>query len=304
MHLSTNEENIVLNYYLKPNNEEAFKSYQKALELNPSLNEIFQEYSKIDVAIDPFKTTKTNENDWQKFLDFKKKRNRFVFPSFIKFAAAIIVLFMFSWYFFQQKQEQNQTFTAQHQVLELTLDDGSQVILNAGSTLTIENNFSKDKRKLNFNGEALFKVAKANSEFIIESKKGTVLVTGTEFLFNSQEKNIELYEGSVSYILYQDTISLVAGQAINNGVLLPSQQKIEKPEWLDNSLEFKDMELEKVIQSLSLYSSKEIKCSQDIARWKINLYVDTLNEKRILYLLENSANLKIKETEKYFLLKL
>lgn len=65
---------------------------------------------------------------------------------------------------------------------KLVLADGSQVWLNAGSTLQYPSVFRKDIREVNLEGEAYFKVhADANHPFIVHTPRQDIRVLGTEF---------------------------------------------------------------------------------------------------------------------------
>jgi ferric-dicitrate binding protein FerR (iron transport regulator) len=80
------------------------------------------------------------------------------------------------------------------QMSELTLADGSTVVLNAGSSLTIPADFGKQNRDVQLSGEAHFTVAKdQNSSFKVKSGQQCVTVLGTVF-------NIRAYPGETKMI--------------------------------------------------------------------------------------------------------
>lgn len=84
----------------------------------------------------------------------------------------------------------------------LRLPDGSQVILNAGSKLTISEGFGKTHRNLNLVGEGYFKVSRNKAlPFLVHAGKIDVKALGTEFNVKAypEDKVIEtiLIEGSV-----------------------------------------------------------------------------------------------------------
>ncbi len=63
-----------------------------------------------------------------------------------------------------------------------TLDDGSAVVLNAGSRLTVSRDFGKRERLITLDGEAFFTV-RADSErtFVIRTSRMSITVVGTAF---------------------------------------------------------------------------------------------------------------------------
>ena len=92
---------------------------------------------------------------------------------------------------------------------EVTLPDGSNVLLNAGSTLKYRNDFNSSNRDLSLHGEAYFKVAR-NPElpFYVKAGNINIMAVGTEFNIKAydDEELIEttLVEGKVK-ITMEDT---------------------------------------------------------------------------------------------------
>lgn len=83
----------------------------------------------------------------------------------------------------------------------LTLPDGTNVWLNARTTLRYPTNFAKKERKVYLDGEAYFDVTEnQNMPFVVESGKGAVEVLGTEF-------NVEAYNSLPNY-----EVTLMRGQ--------------------------------------------------------------------------------------------
>ncbi len=72
-----------------------------------------------------------------------------------------------------------QVRTANAEQQEITLPDGSEVILNSASKLKWNKRNFTDKRYLTLTGEAFFDVQKGN-EFVIETKNGEVEILGTQ----------------------------------------------------------------------------------------------------------------------------
>ena len=85
----------------------------------------------------------------------------------------------------------------------VTLPDGTQVWLNARTSLRLSNRFNENERQVQLNGEALFNVAKnQNIPFLVDIKDIQVRVHGTKFNVyaydNKPEATVSLIEGSVS----------------------------------------------------------------------------------------------------------
>lgn len=84
----------------------------------------------------------------------------------------------------------------------IVLPDGSEVWINAGSSLSFPNRFG-DKRMVRLKGEAFFQVKKAATHpFIVSTSYGDVKVTGTSFNIKAFDDDnafeTTLVEGSVS----------------------------------------------------------------------------------------------------------
>jgi len=124
---------------------------------------------------------------------------------------------------------------------QLTLPDGSQVWLNAESSITYPTAFSGSDRKVSITGEAYFEVAKNKSKPFIVSvstagvggpgEAGTgggleIEVLGTHFNVNSYKeeptKNITLLEGSVRLSTLDSRLS--TNNSVHTLILKPGQQ--------------------------------------------------------------------------------
>ena len=104
----------------------------------------------------------------------------------------------------------------------LKLPDGSQIHLNAASTVRFPMEFEAGKRQIAITGEAYIKVsANSNAPFTVSIPGQTIEVLGTEF-------NINCYDS------LQHKVSLVSGKVrVNreneNMELLPGQQVLISP---------------------------------------------------------------------------
>ncbi|MGJ1264829.1 FecR family protein [Sphingobacterium spiritivorum] len=75
-----------------------------------------------------------------------------------------------------------ETMTATSEKIQLTLPDGSSIILNAASTIRYPRNFSPENREIQLEGQAFFDVVSdPDRPFIVYTKDLTVKVLGTSF---------------------------------------------------------------------------------------------------------------------------
>lgn len=124
------------------------------------------------------------------------------------------------------------------EVHEVTLPDGTQVMLNSGSTLLYPDRFTGDTRSVYLIGEANFKVEPDKKHpFIVKANDYQVTALGTEFNVKAYPENSEviatLLEGSVR-VEFNNLISRV--------ILKPNEQLIYNKLTRAHSLQLPDIE--------------------------------------------------------------
>ena len=108
------------------------------------------------------------------------------------------------------------------QRIEVTLQDGTRVCLNAGSSLEFPNVFSKRDRKVRLSGEAMFDVMPdADCPFIVETYGYDVEVFGTRFNVEADAASAEF-----STALLQGSVK-VTDRASGTGFFLVPGEKAE-----------------------------------------------------------------------------
>ncbi len=133
----------------------------------------------------------------------------FVFPSFLKYAAAVVVLIISSMVYFTFDQEEKsqvvETMIVKNNPKgvksQIQLPDGTKVWLNAASSITYLPSFSASARLIQLDGEAYFEVVKdVNRPFRVTSGQLTTTALGTSFNINAYKPNlvkVSLYTGKV-----------------------------------------------------------------------------------------------------------
>jgi len=165
----------------------------------------------------------------------------------------------------------------------LTLSDGSKVILNSGSRLRYAKNFENNRRVVELEGEAFFEVAKDSTRpFQVKTGVVTTTAIGTSFnikAYSGMPIDVSLTTGKVEVeVNFKDkaTISLMPGEAVNIDVENRSSNKVSFNEeqvlaWTQKTIYFSETpfsEIKRVLENwygveIQLYneSSQEIEVS-------------------------------------------
>ena len=150
------------------------------------------------------------------------------------------------------------------QCVNVTLPDGSNIWLNAQTTIQYPVSFNKENRQVKLDGEAYFNVAKDSKRpFIVNTKECSVEVLGTKFnidAYSSRDKfETVLMEGSVKVSMLDDPTQAVSLKPNNkvyrsNGKLLT--QKVSNYElyrWKEGLICFVDEPFKVVMEDFEKF---------------------------------------------------
>jgi transmembrane sensor len=149
----------------------------------------------------------------------------------------------------------------------IVLPDKSTVVLRQNSKIVYPSAFKGEERKIEFSGEAYFVITPDKSKpFVIESRKTTTKVLGTEFNLKSVITDtivrLTVTKGLVSFSIHSaKTASEVKVAAGEVGEVNLAQEKVEKfansdPNflaWKTGKLVFENQELGSAIKTISEY---------------------------------------------------
>jgi len=155
----------------------------------------------------------SKDSDQKRYLSFRSSSIHSGTQKFIRIAAVFLVAGLFgvlsyqSWHPSDQKQQEQvlrQISTDNGQRANLTLADGTEVMLNADSELKLPTKFASDVREVHLDGEAYFKVSENKDKpFLVHSNESTVRVLGTAFSVRAypedQQVQVVVEEGRVSF---------------------------------------------------------------------------------------------------------
>jgi transmembrane sensor len=147
---------------------------------------------------------------------------------------------------------------------QLTLPDGTNVWLNAASSITYPTAFTSNTREVTITGEAYFDVRKNPSKpFIVKTPKEKITVLGTQFNVNAYSDEpvmkITLTQGSV---MVADK-KLKPGQAYVNGSIT-STNIAHDLAWKNGFFAFEDADINTIMRQLSRWYDVQVKYAEEI----------------------------------------
>jgi ferric-dicitrate binding protein FerR (iron transport regulator) len=257
------------------------KELSQWLEVSSANKKHFEEYKRIwDNSQTYISKPETLSDQLQikdriisQLVNEKPERNSLFWLNRVAAILAIPVMLGIGWYIGNSGNKEDiicEVSTPKGHISRCTLADGTEVWLNAGSTLKYPSTMNGNLREVNLDGEAYFKVSKnKHKPFIVNTQLAQVKVLGTVFNLKaySSDKNVEttLEEGSVEFKLNnnpKDPIELKPGEQV---IFNKSDQKLAVNKvdtylhtaWKDGKYVFKDAELKDIITELErLYDVK------------------------------------------------
>ena len=171
-------------------------------------------------------------------------------------AAAVLIFFIF---FRSDSQVVNAGYG---EVAETMLPDGTEVYLNANTTIKYSPKDWENNRQVALEGEAFFKVKKG-SIFTVQTTLGEVAVLGTSFNVYTRDDLFEVkcYEGKVRTSGIEE-VYLTAGKSYREvgGTVEPFEfNLIEEPNWMNNESSFNNSPIRQVLIALSSQYELEFK---------------------------------------------
>ena len=174
------------------------------------------------------------------------------YGKFLRIAAAILVLIAGSYFYLNLSKTSYSSPLAER--TEATLPDNSEVFLNAGSKISFGKKNWENKREIDLEGEAFFKVAKGK-KFTVSTSQGIVSVLGTQFNVEDRKDFFEVscYEGLVQVQFQDIEKQLPAGTSflvIDGKVVESSDPTTPEPSWIKLESSFKGIPLRYVLREL------------------------------------------------------
>lgn len=190
-------------------------------------------------------------------------RPRWVFAG----AALVLLVFLLRLSSFTDAPEMQTAYAPYGKRVQLTLADGSQVELNAGSSLQYPRTRFGDLRRVKLHGEAFFQVQRNDTPFEISTPHATVRVLGTAFQVRTWERATTVFVQSGKVALHSnneggtEAITLAAGQAARCDtmhVLSRVETSQDLLAWREGKLVFHRQPLAEVLRELQRHFNTRI----------------------------------------------
>jgi len=205
------------------------------------------------------------------------------FKGFFLFSAAAIIIICLAIYFLvpsltKTPAQSNQVLVTAYRSLpgerrKVELPDGSVVLLNTNSEVTIKNDFNKTRREVELKGEAFFHVAKdASKPFIVKSNDFSTTAIGTSFYVyarhSDKEYKVDLLEGKVKLNSKINTMFLTPGEeaAANTPGTLFTKSNFDTSnleEWLNGKISFNKTPLNEAVEKLEKWYAVDIEIKKN-----------------------------------------
>jgi ferric-dicitrate binding protein FerR (iron transport regulator) len=160
------------------------------------------------------------------------------------------------------------SISADQNISFVTLEDGTSLWLDEGSSISYSNGFGKDHRNLNLDGKAFFDVHRDESlAFIIASNDIQVAVLGTSFTVDTKDgKNIVAVKtGKVSVKADKEEVILEVDDKViyENNAFTQLKASEEDILWRNKNLSFDNAPLNQVIADINLFHDNKIVLKND-----------------------------------------
>lgn len=189
--------------------------------------------------------------------------------SFVAVLLGLGTSFWFGTKSVEQPQAQMVTVsTPKGQRTNLTLQDGTRVCLNGGSTIIYPTIFDSQSRRVKLTGEAMFDVSSDKEHpFYVETYAATVKVTGTNFdvLADSGRGvfSTALFRGNVSLQINDRAYSMTPGQtAILSGGKLTVTEDTDEDDflWTEGVIAVNDNSFRRIAEKVESAFGVKIRC--------------------------------------------
>ncbi|OGU54233.1 MAG: hypothetical protein A2V66_12300 [Ignavibacteria bacterium RBG_13_36_8] len=212
----------------------------------------------------------------------------------LRYAAVFIILMLLPYFVYQYITSDKSGSTSDWKSLTvaygdqsgITLEDGTKITLDAGSTIQYPEHFPNQNREVKLNGEAFFDVThNPNKPFIVKTNNTKVKVLGTQFNIRSWEENkveVIVADGKVSFSSEKnrsETVILERGFASElspEGIPInPYSIDLDKSfSWMKGEITFSNTKLSEVLNQVERwYDITIILLDSGVGNEKVSVFI-------------------------------
>lgn len=325
----TNKELEIIEQWMgeDPRNKKAIEEYQRIWDTSDRRPDISKEKRGVDGEWDKLKSRLREEGelcgDTQKR---PKEINRLQISAgysatryIMRIAAVLVIAGLLGVLAYQFKpqfepgprdQALREISTEQAQRANTTLGDGTRVLLNADSKMTLPSEFASDIREVFLEGEAYFDVAgDPDKPFVIHSGPSVIRVLGTSFSVRSypedEQVRVVVREGRVSFEADDpDSAQKAIVKANELGRYSVTSNRIETRRvddmelylsWRDGYLKFRETPMWKVAKELERRYGIEIEFRHpDVQEMSLTALLKSRSIRNVLDVITVSLNIEYK----------
>lgn len=213
--------------------------------------------------------------------------------SYLKIASTILLFILGSFFLYENVFTENlakstqfkigSIYRSESSVTQVQLPDGSLVLLNVNSSLTLDEDFGQQNRRVSLQGEAYFDVAKRDKvPFVVLNNEAEVNVLGTTFWMNDRDiqNYLTLVSGEVRFEDKSQTITMKPNERLSK-VTKGSRYKVKLADlsalysWKDESFLLQNITIEDFVGFLKNRYSVDIRFDdENIKKCSITIAID------------------------------
>ncbi len=233
-----------------------------------------------------------------------QKSRQFNF-SFVRIAASILLISVIGFWAYQSFVGFNTTtqLASSTSIIQDILPDGTQVVLNKQSELSIAYNEKKKKGRIQLKGEASFAIKhEKDKELIVEAAEVFIRDIGTVFNVRAYEQSntveVSVTEGEVQFYTAnnQGIFIKAGGKGIYNK--LSKEFSLEAADtnimaYANRQFVFEETDLQTVVEQLNAIYEKKISISENLKSCRLTVNFENEDIDTIAEIIAETLNLKV-----------
>lgn len=248
---------------------------------------------------------------WQKVRAqlHTKKTQPFFILSALRIAAGLLLISVVGFWAYQQftNSINNLEFVSEATPVAESLPDGTHVVLNKQSVLSVRYNAKKKKGIIKLKGEANFVIKHdASKELIVETDDVFIRDIGTTFNVKAYPENntieVSVQEGEVQF--YTDNDEGIFIKAGGKGVydklskkFISEQADTNVIAYATRQFVFEESDLQQVVDQLNAIYEKKIRIGDNLKQCRVTVNFNNEDIDTIADILAETLNLRITSTE-------